>query len=385
MPRRAIRPIDAQFPDRIMSNMIKDYIEGNLDENRFLYRAYVTAVDLIGGVLEDDPVPNPPGSIKARIISDAFDADTEDENLGVYWPLFPYDLMPVKETEHVYIIFEDPDTKTHGLWITRIPESNDTHNFNLTPGCKKYLDNNDNGLEPGSAAEQIIQDTNELPTPVEVSDEFITDEEIPRFIARVGDRVIHGSNNTIIIMGRDRPSDVDSGEEDLAGTIDLVAGRADDNDLNFADDASRIYISQLTETDTNLDVQGIGDVSAVGVVDTTPAIIIKSDEIRIIARENTKIICENADITIDAANIDLGLAAGKVNIGRDGDIFIGHEDNAKEAAVLGDTLKTFINDQINQFLSVHTHPTPTGPSGPPSQSPVPFDEGILSKTVKVKE
>lgn len=98
---------DVNNPERIFNNLIKDYTAGRLDNNNFLYRAVVLKIDHKGGELEKEP-PNPKGSIRARIISNNMDrAFKNDEDLLVYWPLFPYDLMPIKEGEHVFIVFED--------------------------------------------------------------------------------------------------------------------------------------------------------------------------------------------------------------------------------------------------------------------------------------
>lgn len=336
MPRRPVRPKDIQNPDRILSNLLKDYVDGSLDDSRVLYRAYVVEVDHIGANLEEEPAPNPPGSIRARVITEARDKDTADEDLPVFWPLFPYDLMPVKPTEHVYVIFEDPDKKEHGLWISRIPEPNTVHNYNLTPGSQKYIDNPDNDLSEGSAAEQIVQDTDEEPAPVEATkpnaeadDEFIADEEVPPFTARVGDRVIHGSNNTMIVLGRDRPDAVDSGIEDEAGTIDVVTGRTDEADMNMDTDESRIYITMQSDGDGNFEIEepalpGDSGATASEASGEDSYIVAKSNQVRVVARGAFKINVGDGSLKLSVAD-DGSLSietSSTVDIKADGDLTV---------------------------------------------------------------
>lgn len=43
--RKEIKEADLKSPDRILSNLIDDYITGQLDDYDFLYRALVVKVD----------------------------------------------------------------------------------------------------------------------------------------------------------------------------------------------------------------------------------------------------------------------------------------------------------------------------------------------------
>ena len=76
---------------------------------------------------------NPKNSVKARIISSGLDEFTDDDNLRVYWPLFPGVDNP-SAGEVVYVVFED-ETMTHGLWLSRAPLNGelDTPNQVLMP------------------------------------------------------------------------------------------------------------------------------------------------------------------------------------------------------------------------------------------------------------
>jgi len=119
---------------------------------RTYHRAVVLAVDIEGGVLQNTAgsgaitVPgrdgrtrrypalvgtdNPRGSIKARILTDGLDRLTEDDDVRVFWPMFPYDqiALPVSPGEHVYVVFEG-DGMNHGLWLSRISGQDSANSF----------------------------------------------------------------------------------------------------------------------------------------------------------------------------------------------------------------------------------------------------------------
>ena len=106
-------------------------------------------------------------------------------------------------------------------------------------------------------------------------------------------------DDSYIVLGSDRPSDFASGygaKGLLSDTIDLVVGRvASSNggdgpctgqlvENSFASDAARIYISKLTDIDTNFGIQTntpLKKRSAIG---------IKADGVRVIGRSGVKII-----------------------------------------------------------------------------------------------
>ena len=310
--RRPIRPKEILNPDRILSNLLRDYVEGVFDDYNFLFRASVVKIDHVGGQLPSPSAPelplNPKNSIQARVITNSRDKDLPDTDLPIFWPLFPHDVMPVKEGEHVYVIFEDSNNKSHGLWIARIPEPATVDSANLVPGVKKYQDDPDSDFSQ-IGAEQAVQDTDKAPSPVSVSEDFSV-EAVPAFTARVGDRVIEGSNNAMIVLGRDRPSDKSSGQKENAGTVDIVVGRNKPEDMDLANDKARIYITSKSDIDDNLQITDGNNAKGAS------AIALKADQIRIVVNGDFKIVA-------------------------DGDVLIGKE--ATEAAVLGDTLKQIIS------------------------------------------
>ena len=368
LKRRRISEYEIRNPDKVLSNLLSDYIEGRLDESESVHRAVVVEIDHIGGIFETQP-GNPRGSIRARIVSDASDKYTSNEDLSVYWPINPFHLLPIKEGEHVYVMFED-ENREHGLWLTRIPEPKEVESKNYTPGFKKFVQFSD-GRVTDSNAESIVQDSDDSVPHISTDPNFVL-EATPEFISRTGDHNLYGSNNTLISLGSDRITTVDTGLTSNAGTIDIVSGRVGE-DLDLATDKSRIYISSNTDADTNFNI------SAGTAASASPTIIIKSDQIRIIARNGSKIINEAGDIIIQTPG-DITIEGANINVGL----------NAQQSAVLGDKLSQLLNDVLTAIQN-HTHPTAMGPAGPSVDlaSSLPTNIGnlssTLSKTVKIKE
>jgi len=343
MARTRISDKDVQDPSRLQDNLTNDYIEGNLDEEGIsFYRAVVVEIDHKGGQLSgpgtkrDFEPKNPINSFRGRILN--IDRFTDDEDLPIFWPIFPHDIHPIKEGEHADVIFED-DLLQHGVWICRIPEPKNS--INIQPGTKKYKDNSDNDTSV-VGIDQAVQDVDEKPKSINVSSEFVA-EEVPDFEARVGDRVINGSNNARIVLGRDRKNaSKDDGNTKEAGTIDLFAGKAVNGNLDSDQSGtSRIYISMKTDIDQNMG----SDVGFDGQKDKTEvaAIGMKSDEIRIVAKENAKIVVGGGDgskvtlvmgtdgkLQIEAAN-EVTIKCDKINLGG---------ENLTENVILGTTFLT---------------------------------------------
>lgn len=138
-------------PEMILADLIRDKARGD-DRDRHYRRAVVLAVDLDGGLLQNKSgsgditvksrdgkskkypalvgTENPRGSIKARILTDGLDRLVADEDLRVFWPMFPQDqiAIPISPGEHVYVVFED-EGLSHGLWISRVPGQESANSF----------------------------------------------------------------------------------------------------------------------------------------------------------------------------------------------------------------------------------------------------------------
>jgi hypothetical protein len=343
---------DILYPARILNNLLRDYAENKLlkqGQVRVLYEATVIDVDHVGGKLSDNPV-NPKNSIRARV--KFLNAYTDVPDLPIFWPIFPHEHNPIKPSEKVYVIFED-EKRRNGLWLARIPEPQYVDNVNLVPGKDRYLkapDSDVSELDAQRASEDIDDPDLEAIDIDAKAPDFVA-ETVPPFTARVGDHVLHGSNNAMIVLGRDRPKDVPSGEKEKAGTIDLVVGRKDNEHMNLKDDASRIYISQKTDADKGFDIK-VG--SSAG---TAASIAIKSDEIRVVGRKGMKIVVEGGDLHIEAS---------KIFIGKDAD----------QKMVLGDKLV----GELEKALDLLTTP----PIGLLGQVPVPMNPTTLAQLKQIR-
>jgi len=303
-----------------------------------------------GQVLNDTFIDKMPrNSIIGKIISDG-------EGQGgaspmIMYPFFPpYISLPVKPGEQVWVFFEKAgDKSTIPYWICRkatditVDDINYTHldrvklvtpetprpagdvhagtadkdyfSFNLGGGSKK----SNNTLDGDNPYEDLIA--------ASTSYSQFTGEAVPRFSKRAPDLVLQGSNNTLITLGEDRTSTPDNDPAITSvGSIDIVAGRGQDTataaistsanargyveinktpvqtgegvdnpaegDPDFSNDLSRLYLSMGTDADSNFGIS-IAGVTPSGV---GPAIVLKTDQARIIARNDLKIMVGESSV-----------------------------------------------------------------------------------------
>ena len=217
-------------------------------------------------------------------------------------------------------------------------------------------------------------------------------EAHPNYNKTTPEKVIQGSNNQFIIIGRDRPRGADSGYGGLgnthAGCIDIVAGMSgmlarevDSNgELLLTDkspelDAARIYISQRTNIDENFHLTH----GRVGSPKTRSGIAIKADGVRIIARDGIKLV--TGTDTYNSQGV-------KVNILSGIDLIAGNQEIGLEPLVKGERLTEALAEiidyvtqltgivtslqhsycQVMTALATHVH-LATGPAAPTSPSP----------------
>lgn len=330
-------------------------------------------------------VSPPRNAIIARQV--ASNSSSPIESAMILYPFFPPNMsLPCKPGEHVWVMFEDPtgNRKDLGYWMCRIvtaghaEDVNHTHHHrqhdqSFIPGLKDVFAGTDdpiyefrNGSVGYSDGERFtVPETATLPGDESSYKSVMTEsdggrmatyEPVPRYRKRPSDYVLEGTNNTLIVLGRDRtgpvatytadptrgqvPSVPEIDVQDTgAGSIDLVAGRgqspttsgkAVDNDLpakeigkaakdvqlnegdpDFIFDRSRILISQKTPVDSNFNLSGFNEEFAAGKFqggasaktgitdDTTSggdgAIVIKSDKLRFIARSDVEILVTSFD------------------------------------------------------------------------------------------
>lgn len=168
-------------------------------------------------------------------------------------------------------------------------------------------------------------------------------EPVPFYDKTETETVIKNNNNAWIILGRDRPSTPGSGYGGPGGTqcaaIDIVAGRMSSvkggpkSDTwaspNFTSDAARIYISQRTNIDENMDLVAGG----VGISKGRSAIGLKADAVRIVGREGIKLVTNT-----DKKNSQ----GGDINSTYGIDLIAGNDD-----AELSGPLQSFENNDVN--------------------------------------
>lgn len=201
--------------------------------------------------------------------------------------------------------------------------------------------------------------------------------------------VFENENNASIVLGRDRVGKLDSGYggrgDTQCGAIDLVAGRGigqklyDEKgekiplDPNFGTDAARIYLSQKCDIDSAFGLAA----GSYGKAKTKSAVAIKADDVRIISRENTKIVAG-----IDKTNSQGGDRRAYYGI----ELIANNDDKDLQPIVKGENLvealqeinkqvsdlagivETLIRQQtiINSAIMSHTHfsATPGSPTTP---------------------
>lgn len=174
-------------------------------------------------------------------------------------------------------------------------------------------------------------------------------ESVPSLTRRQGDHLIAGQNNATILLGRDRVGPVDTGYGSRAsggagsGAIHLSVGRKS-QDPSIKDDSATIYLSAKTDPDLQADTQSVGKA-----VTEQSGIVMRGDCLRISARSDFKLSVGKAYMTIGSD--------GKIVI--DGDVQLGH--GAAERIIRG--------EQFAAIWATHTHPTPSGLSGPPQKLP----------------
>lgn len=185
-------------------------------------------------------------------------------------------------------------------------------------------------------------------------------EEIPHVSRRAGDNLVAGQNNATILLGRDRKGSVDSGYGSRgndggkgAGAMHLIVGR-NGEDPSIADDAATVYLSAKTDPDEQAATTEVGSA-----VKEKSAIVMRADCVRIVPRDDFKLSVGKAYMMMTSD--------GKIVI--DGDIQLGK--GAADRIIRGDAFAT--------VWAGHTHPTPTGVSGPAQ----PLPQNVFSPRNKV--
>lgn len=199
-------------------------------------------------------------------------------------------------------------------------------------------------------------------------------EPVPDYKACDGDRVVSGKNNQWLVFGRDRPGGYVTGYgpgsgDTQAGAIDIVVGRMsphvrsanrDGSRVKVSPifgyskhenrevcDAARIYISQKTDVDTNFLLAG----GSIGNRQAISAIALKSDAVRIIARDSgIKLITQERTLMNSQGHKSSKQPSGI-------DIIAGNNDANLQPMVLGNNLTHVLkahHQLINEIVGIIT-------------------------------
>lgn len=189
-------------------------------------------------------------------------------------------------------------------------------------------------------------------------------EDVPRVSRRIGDTVVAGTNNSTIILGRDRLGGVDTGygsamgpgQGKAAGAMHLVVGRTgEDPDLDT--DAASVYLSQRTDPDAAAVTEGVGPSTQ----RDRSAVVFRGDCIRGSARTDIKLSVGRAYILMSSD--------GRIVV--EGDISLG--ELAAESILKGQSFAAWAAGHF------HTSAQPGQPTSPALPS---IPSGVFNPRVK---
>jgi len=235
----------------------------------------------------------------------------------------------------------------------------------------------------------------ESPGDSETSNASKTDEERERVLAGSID-VVAGRGRFLADPGSDpsntSPKSVDNARGETE--TDKFFLNPTEGDPDFVRDSSRVYVSMNTDGDAKLGLEFPSiDGTDVSAVEQSPFVIVKSDEIRIVARKDgdndingsIKIVKEGEEgedkaVIVIQPDGSILISGPKVSIGTgdtdDTQVLIGNDSSA-DHLVKGETLEEKLNALVDK-LDGHTHPTAVGPTGPPvaADGPQVFPRGF---------
>lgn len=371
----------------------------------------------------------------------------------VCYPFFSSHLsMPLKPGEAVWFIVEDPDNAGElGFWISRICEPSHAEDANFTFFSRSYVQNPvkpsstsskfDEISSPSTSSDQTSQtfsylsptnDPQEMVSLIKYAKKIHRFHPVPRYAKRVGDLVLQGSNNALIMLGEERGQSALSSDDIIdsqndndvkpnSPAIDIVVGRGVsevtsgqkikneigieeidkrenppyEGDANFIDDASRIYLTANSDDvseswhpdnllklrmPTGSFLKGVGSF-----------LVAKSDNIRVIGRESgtIQIVKEpssnptklNGAAIILLDNGDAKFFANTINMSS----YNVDPDKQLQPFVRYDALTSFLESLLNDISSfcsiLETHVTP-GFGAPSPQITIAAKN--LSNSVKLK-
>ena len=186
--------------------------------------------------------------------------------------------------------------------------------------------------------------------------------DTPTYIATASEKCV-GKGNSCIVLGLDRPGNKFSGFGGKGNThcaaIDIVAGRMGsyatsktskgENVLvnpNFVIDAARVYISQKSNVDGNFNLAA-GTVGNTSQEDPRSTVALKADTIRLIGRENIKLVTRTDKRNSQGGETD-NTYKGQYGI----DLIAMNDDADMQPLVKGDNLVECLNSIVASIVSL---------------------------------
>jgi hypothetical protein len=188
--------------------------------------------------------------------------------------------------------------------------------------------------------------------------------DAPTYLSTGAERVVSNGNSGIV-LGLDRPGNKLSGFGGKGNThcaaVDIVAGRmasyatsktSKGEDVlvnpNFKLDAARVWISQKSNVDSYFDLAA-GTVGSTSSEDPRSAVALKADTVRIIGRENIKLVTRTDKRNSQGGETD-NTYKGQYGI----DLIAMNDDADMQSLVKGENLVACLNAIVDSVVSLRT-------------------------------
>jgi hypothetical protein len=249
----------------------------------------------------------------------------------IAYPFFPPHLcLPLKPTEEVWIISDGhvyywvcrrvgdyQSEDTNYTFVARVvnrdvggnPSAKDAFN-GVTQNVNNFPQGSTNSIYTATIGSSNTDDKI-IQRSVSYQQDFAP-EAVPRLVRKPGDFVIQGSNNSSITLG----TAASATNQANRGIVDIVAGHAlknpavvntrnnqevdktkaatSDGPTDLINDKSRLYLGVNENVDSDFAIS----ISGIGGSGPAPSAVVKSDQVRIVARSDVKITSENTKASV---------------------------------------------------------------------------------------
>lgn len=413
-----------------LRGLVVDVIDGlsDLTLKRKSISDYGSKIDI------DNLKAFPRNTLIVKQITRALSVNNTDEI--ICYPFFSsHFLLPAKIGEQIWFAYENPDIPGPiAYWFSRVHDPSHVEDLNFSFFTKSYRNKTEKDKSLSSKFDKAngkkdnqIDDLNVLKSPTSDKDEMIKIlqdakdlhkfEPIPSYTKRMGDLVLQGSNNTLIMLGEERghssknasaivTSANKTNQDDRSAAIDIVVGRGNsastscesiegplgiktsnkkikkitEGDAHFRFDSARLYLTAnsnkyashnpdnlLSLTNPNYkNLPGINFVSKEG-----SFAVIKADNLRLVSRSQgiVKIIKEPDDGKINGSALvfhedgTAQLNGSRINLSTY------HSEEALQPYVLHDGLVTLLTQILTEITAFATAATALIPNTLPASLP----------------